>query len=552
VQQPLPAESVRVARRRHPAFVAGLALAVLAGTACGGRRAAGTVPDTPDPNPAAPHENGARPSIPAAAAAVSASSKPATPPPIETPGGGSVAALRATIDGLLARPHLARSSWAIDIRSLDQNDTLYALRARSLMMPASNMKVLTVAAAAERLGWDYRFETTLFASGPVVNGTLQGDLVVRGTGDPTIGERLDRAGGTFDAWAELLASYGLRAIEGRIIGDDNALDDEGIGAGWAWDYLADGYAAPTGALVYNENVTTLVVRPGASAEDAVTAALESDAAGLTLMNAALTGLAGESDTLGVRRVPGSNVLRLTGRLPFGSGERRIAVSVDNPTEYFVRALKSTLVRGGIAVSGAALDMDSLAAPIEAGRLLPLAVHQSAPLADVATVVMKVSQNLYADTLFKTMGRAGGSGTAEAGRKAVAEVLSDWAIEPESYVMYDGSGLSRYNYVTAEVLVRVLRRMHADPRHAAPFIATLPVGAVDGSLARRFAGRPAERRVRAKTGSISNVRSLSGYVTTAGGETLAFAILANHFTAPQREIDDVTDAIVDALASFRRE
>jgi PBP4 family serine-type D-alanyl-D-alanine carboxypeptidase len=151
-----------------------------------------------------------------------------------------------------------------------------------------------------------------------------------------------------------------------------------------------------------------------------------------------------------------------------------------------------------------------------------------------------------------MGRASGSGTAEAGRKAAAEVLAGWGIEPDSYVMYDGSGLSRYNYVTADMLVRILRRMHEDPRHAAPFIATLPIGAVDGSLARRYVGRPAERRVWAKTGSISNVRSLSGYVLTAGGETLAFAILANHFTAPQSEIDAVTDAIVDTLASFRRE
>jgi D-alanyl-D-alanine carboxypeptidase/D-alanyl-D-alanine-endopeptidase (penicillin-binding protein 4) len=330
----------------------------------------------------------------------------------------------------LSNPALARSTWAIDIRSLDRNDTLYALRSRSLMMPASNMKVVTVAAAAERLGWDYRFETALLASGPIVNGTLRGDLVVRGTGDPTIGKRSGSPTGTFDAWADLLASQGIHRIDGGIIGDDNALDDEGIGAGWAWDYLADGYAAPTGALAYNDDVTTLAVRAGANAGDTVTATLDSDAAGLTLVNSATTGLTSDADTLGLRRVPGSNALRLDGRLPPGA-ERLIAVSVDNPTEYFVRALKSALTARGIAVAGAALDMDSLAAPIDPGTLSPLVAHQSVPLADIATVVMKVSQNMYADTLFKTMGRASGSGTAEAGRKAAAEVLAGWGIEPDS-------------------------------------------------------------------------------------------------------------------------
>jgi D-alanyl-D-alanine carboxypeptidase/D-alanyl-D-alanine-endopeptidase (penicillin-binding protein 4) len=420
------------------------------------------------------------------------------------------------------------------------------------MMPASNMKIVTVAVAAERLGWDYRFETSLFRSGPIVDGVLRGDLVVRGTGDPTIGAPSGASADAFAAWADSLAAQGIRRIEGRIIGDDNAFDDEGIGAGWAWDYLAEGYAAPVSALTYNAGVTALIVRPGRRTGDRVAATLDSPAAGLTLVNAALTGLETDTDTLALRRVPGSTELRLEGRVPGNAGERRVMVSVDNPTEYFVRALRSVLSESGIEVRGDAVDMDRLAIPIDPSALRPLAVTHSVPLLDIATVVMKISQNLYADTLFKAVGRASGSGTADTGRKAVAEVLTTWGIEPDSYVIYDGSGLSRYNYVTADMLVRILQRMHDDSRHAASFAATLPIGAVDGSLAKRFVGRPAAGRVRAKTGSISNVRSLAGYVDTDGGETLVFAILANHFTVPQGEIDAVTDAIVDALAAFRRE
>jgi D-alanyl-D-alanine carboxypeptidase/D-alanyl-D-alanine-endopeptidase (penicillin-binding protein 4) len=460
--------------------------------------------------------------------------------------------LRETIDRLLAQPTLARASWAVEVRSLDRQDTLYAWNARKLMMPASNMKVVTVAVAAERLGWDYRFETTLLAAGPVVNGTLQGDLVVRGTGDPTIGSEAEDSSTTFETWAELLQSVGIRRIDGRILGDDNVFDDEGIGAGWAWDYLAEGYAAPVGALAYKSDATTLSVAPGPRLGGPVSAAIESDAAGLTLVNHATTGLDSESDTLTLRRVPGSSDLRLDGRIPQSSKTRLMMISVDNPTEYFVRALRSVLVKKGIAVTGAALDMDALPSPIDSKTLTPLVVHDSPPLADIATVVMKISHNMYADTLFKTMGGGTGTATADEGRKVAAEVLRDWGIEAESYVMYDGSGLSRYNYVCADLLVRILRRMHGDPRHAGAFIRTLPVGAVDGSLARRYVNRPAAGRVRAKTGSISNVRSLSGYVDAAGGETLAFAILANHFTAPQSEIDAVIDDVVDVLAVFRRE
>jgi D-alanyl-D-alanine carboxypeptidase/D-alanyl-D-alanine-endopeptidase (penicillin-binding protein 4) len=527
-------------------------------TACASR---GAPPAAVDPSKTSP-------AVPEPAPAQAAAATPPGPPPVPKPTAlpepppapdpdvrttspaQPIALLRRTIDELLSDPALARSTWAIDIRSLDTNDTLYASNARKLMMPASNMKVVTIAAAAERLGWDYRFETTLLRSGPIVNGTLQGDLVVRGTGDPTITRRSSAQ--TFEAWAELLAGHGIRRIDGRIIGDDSAFDDEGIGAGWAWDYLAEGYAAPVGALAYDNDATMLAVKPGPRAGAPVVAAIESNAAGLTLINAASTAPDDEPETLTLRRVPGSPDLRLEGRMPVRSTERLLTVSVDNPTEYFVRTLHSVLVEKGIVVTGAAIDMDRLPAPPDPAALQPVAVHHSPPLADIATVVMKISQNMYADTLLKATGRAAGTATAEGGRKAVAEVLSGWGIEPESYVMYDGSGLSRYNYVTADMLVRILRRMHEDPKHAAPFLATLPVGARDGSLARRYVDRPAAGRVWAKTGSIANVRSLSGYVETAGGEMLVFAILANHFTVKPGDIDAVTDAIVDALASFRRE
>ncbi len=479
-------------------------------------------------------------------ASCAARQPPATPATLAvTP----VQQLRLEIERLLAAPGLERSVWALKIQSLDRGDTLYEANARKLMMPASNMKIVTVAAAAERLGWDHRFETTLLATGPVVDGTLQGDLVVRGTGDPSIGRGAEGAT-PFEDWANRLASSGLRRIAGRIVGDDDAFEDEGLGAGWAWDYLAYGYAAPSGALEYNDDTIDLVVRPGASRGEPVDAALRSEGSGLSLVNAATTGAEGEAETLALRRMPGSSVLRLEGTLPRGSAEQVLPVSVDNPTAYFVQSLRSVLIGRGIQVDGEALDVDTLPSPLDLSNAQSLLIHRSPPLSELAKVVMKVSQNMYADTFLKAMGRSN-AGSVKEGRKVVAEVLKEWGIDPDSYVMYDGSGLSRYNYVTADMLVQILRRMHESSTHAAAFRATLPIGGEDGSLARRYQGSPAARKVWAKTGSISNVRALSGFVETVGHENLVFSILANHFTVPQSEIDAVTDAIVEALARFTR-
>jgi D-alanyl-D-alanine carboxypeptidase/D-alanyl-D-alanine-endopeptidase (penicillin-binding protein 4) len=165
--------------------------------------------------------------------------------------------------------------------------------------------------------------------------------------------------------------------------------------------------------------------------------------------------------------------------------------------------------------------------------------------------MKVSQNLYAETLLRTLGAQREDPTAEGGRKVVQQVLESWGIPPDGLVQRNGSGLSRYDYVTAETLVRILTRMHRDPRHADRFADTLPLAGRDGTLARRMKETRAEGNARAKTGSIANVRALSGYVRTLDDEMLAFSIIVNTFSAPQETVDAVADRIVERLANFTR-
>lgn len=455
-------------------------------------------------------------------------------------------------------PVMAHGMWGVHVRSLDRGDVLFAQNANKLMMPASNMKILTMAATAEQLGWDYRFPTTLETLGAVEDGTLRGDLIVRGGGDPTISTRDNRNELVFDEWAAALKSAGITAIDGRIIGDDQAFDDEGIGPGWSWDYLEAGYAAPIGALQYNENTADVIIAPGAAAGDPAIVRI-APGAGYTIINRVLTGQPkpqGEPrGPINIQRRIDSPVLMLSGEIPLGSEEMRRTVAVLNPTLYFAQSLKDALIARGITVAGDAVDIDDVVPELTNGgshERHVLVTTQSPPLREVGTVLMKVSQNQYAETFLKSIGAArGGLGTTNAGRRAAAEVFTNWGIPSDGYVMSDGSGLSRYNYIAPATITTILGKMHADPRHRDAFLATLPIAGKDGTISNRMRGTPAEGNAIAKTGSIANVRSLSGYVKTRNGETLAFSIIANDFVIPSATVTWIADLAVEILANFRR-
>jgi len=348
-----------------------------------------------------------------------------------------------------------------------------------------------------------------------------------------------------------LKSAGVYRIDGRIVGDDNAFDDAGLGGGWAWDYLQYGYAAPVGALQFNEDEAALTIRPGAREGDPVFVELSSGS-GLRLFNRAVTGPPKSALPLEYDRRSDSPTLDVAGTMAIDAAPITYEVAVVNPTVFFARALKDALTARGIDVAGDAIDGDDVVNLQPAAVRHELVRTESPPLRDVATVLMKVSQNLYAETLLKAAGAAGGGlGTTEGGRVATRKLLESWGISPNSYVQTDGSGLSRYNYLTADMLVTILEHIYRDPRHRDPFIATLPIAGRDRIVANRMRMSLAENNARAKTGSIANVRALTGFVTTRDGEVLAFSILANHFTAPAATVNWITDLAVKTLANFTR-
>jgi D-alanyl-D-alanine carboxypeptidase/D-alanyl-D-alanine-endopeptidase (penicillin-binding protein 4) len=443
--------------------------------------------------------------------------------------------------------------WGVDIRSLDTGEPIFELDADRLMMPASNMKIATVAAAAEILGWTHRFTTTLETSAPVRDGVLEGDLFVRGGGDPTINARDGRNAAVLGEWHAALRAAGIRAIAGRIVGDDQRFDDEGLGQGWAWDYLQFGYAAPVGALQFNENLATLTIGPSAFPGEAALVSL-SPGSGLRLVNRVRTVAVGTATEVGFKRRLDAPVLEVNGVISIGAATATRTVAVVNPTVFFAQSLKGALIDGGIDVAGEAVDMDDIAPELAAtaGERRVLASTESPPLSAIATVLMKVSQNLYAESLIKAIGsHRNGLGTFEGGLSEVRSTLTAWGIPPDAYVMADGSGLSRYNYVTARGVSTVLERLYKDPRHREAFTATLPIAGKDGSLNTRMRRTRAEGNAVAKTGSISNVRTLSGYVRTRDGETLVFSILANDFVISAATVNWIADLAVEHLANFTR-
>jgi D-alanyl-D-alanine carboxypeptidase/D-alanyl-D-alanine-endopeptidase (penicillin-binding protein 4) len=458
-------------------------------------------------------------------------------------------ALATDLNRIFDAPVMEQGLWGVEVKSLDTGRILYARNARTLMMPASNMKILTLAAAAETLGWDYRFKTVLQSPAPIDNGVLEGDLIVRGTGDPTINSRNNRASLVFDEWAAALKAAGIARVEGNIVGDDTAFDGARLGQGWSWDYLQYGYAAPIGALEYNEDIATLSIGPGAAPGERAALAVTAGS-GLQIVNQTTTGESQSRTTIDFDRRPTESVLVVSGSIARDAPAVSREVAVVNPTEYFVQALKDALVMRGIGISGEAFDarVHPYVPGPETTRVL--ATSLSPPLRDVATVMMKVSQNLYAETLLKAVGVVKtGTGSTEAGRNAARDVFARWNIAPGGYVQADGSGLSRYDYVTAEMVVTILEHMFRDPPHHDAFVPTLPVAGKDGTIGSRMKNTRAEGNATAKTGSIANVRALSGYVRTRDGETLVFSLLANSFTIPAATVNWIADLAVESMANL---
>lgn len=499
-----------------------------------------TVPGTPPvavPDPSVP---------PAVATAAPAASVPA-------PALSRAERLAQSLDAVLAEPAFTRATVGVVVQALDSGETLFRRHGQTWLVPASTMKVLTAVAAADRLGWSYRFETRLVALGPIRDGVLDGDLLVVGSGDPTITPRHPSRVDVFSRWAETLRAQGLRRINGHVIGDDRAIAAPGLGIGWAWDDLVEDYGAAYGALQYRDSVVDVTMGPGRTPGAPPVVYLSPANHGLLVDVQAVTSAEGTAASLAVSRPLGTRFLEVRGQAPLDHEPVTLPVAVANPTLYYAGELRATLQRHGIAVDGAAIDIDDETDRPRASDGTVLLVDQSAPLSEIVTQMLEWSLNSYAETLLVAMDLDGlGPATAGDGIRALRATLEALGVPPETYHPRDGSGLSRNDYLSADALVATLAAAWRRPDLRDGLRAALPVAGGAGTLGRRLKGTPGEGRVLAKTGSMSNVRSLAGYVDTLAGEPLAFAILTNGFDARASEIDAAVDALLLALVALPRE
>ncbi|WP_345556597.1 D-alanyl-D-alanine carboxypeptidase/D-alanyl-D-alanine endopeptidase [Streptomonospora halophila] len=494
-----------------------------------------------------PRRTAVRAGSAAVAAAASAALLAAGAVPASAESATGVADLRSDIDSLLADSRLEGATSGVLVRSLTRGDVLYRGSARTELIPASNAKLLTSAAAMEVLGADYRFTTTVSAGEDPGDGVVDGDLHLVGTGDPTL---------TSDAVDELaaeVADSGVGVVTGDLVADDTWFDAERLSPAWDPADRPYYYSAQISALTlaansdYDTGVVDVDATPGGAQGDAVDVALSPMTDNLSLANEAATGAADAPSTFGVSRKPDTNEFTAEGELPVGRTYSTLR-TVDEPTDHAAHLFAASLEEHGVKVAG---DVERGTAP---QRSVPVAERSSMELGELLTPFLKLSNNGHAEILMKAMGReAAGEGGWDAGIAVATRALHRLGVPTHAVELDDGSGLARSDRLTAATTVRLLERVRHQPwfgtwRDALP-LAGAPEHMVGGTLSGRMGGTAAAGNVRAKTGTLSGVSALSGYVTTAGGERLVFSIINNGYAgaAPR----DIQDAIAVRLAEFTR-
>ncbi|HEY0459285.1 MAG TPA: D-alanyl-D-alanine carboxypeptidase/D-alanyl-D-alanine-endopeptidase [Pyrinomonadaceae bacterium] len=468
--------------------------------------------------------------------------------------------LQAKIRQTLLHPDLRRGSIGIKIALLDSGKVVFENDAEKYFMPASNMKSFTVAAAMEKLSPNFRFVTSVFAaSQPDASGTIKGDLTVYGRGDVSFSTAFydgDYYKG-LDNLVDKITAAGVKRIEGSVVGDESYFSGSSLPPGWEWDDLQWYYGAEVSALPLNDNALDLTVKPASVGAPCIVNLLPFNPV-VRIINTCLTTAAGVKRDLTVKKDLDQNTLEISGTMSVGDKGFTDYVAVSHPAELFVALLKQRLEQKGVVVTGqprvigakekAFLAVASQNAPF------PIAQIESPPFSLIAAKTLKPSQNMYTETILRTLGEQLGDKTnpkqtsAERGIAVVRNFLNEIGVAPDGLIQFDGSGLSRHNLVTPASLVTVYTYMAKQSRYSQAWLDSLTIGGVDGTLKTRFKGVRTRGNVRGKTGTIDQVSALSGYVTTAAGERLVFSIIVNGVNDSGARTD-IIDEIVGHLADF---
>jgi D-alanyl-D-alanine carboxypeptidase/D-alanyl-D-alanine-endopeptidase (penicillin-binding protein 4) len=455
-----------------------------------------------------------------------------------------VEAFKNAVERILTHPCLKKDRYGIEIYSLDRQETLFAVRENTLFIPASNLKLLTTAVALMTLGPDYRYPTQLYSTGTLSDGVLNGDLYIKGFGDPKFV--------TEQMWllVNSLANLPVKKITGNLYADETFFDSERRLGTWGKAGNTAAYNAPLGALSFNFNTVTAFVSPGPGPGSPVRVLLEPKTEFTTVANQAKTVATGQASHLLVNRLDrgGVNEITVSGTLAVGHPREHYFLNITDPARYTVKVLRKYFGHAGIEFAG----NTGLKAVPKGARLL--LTHESEPIALALRGLNKFSNNFVAEQILKTLGALhfGRPGTTAKGLKVMGEYLGKLGFKPGAFQVLDGSGLSRGNRLSAHQFIRTLRQVRENLGLYPEFISALGVMGVDGNVKKRMNGEENAPRARVKTGTLKGVSALSGYFQAEDGELFAFSILMNDLQCGNGQALQIQDRIVREGLKFKRE
>jgi serine-type D-Ala-D-Ala carboxypeptidase/endopeptidase (penicillin-binding protein 4) len=484
-------------------------------------------------------------------------------PPIR-PSGLLAQSLTKRLDKRLDAPPFDKSLWGVSV--MDHNGKLlYGRNERRLFTPASNAKLVVTAVAAALLPPDFRVRTSLYAAGPVVAGVLRGDLVLYGRGDPSFSRRCYATdtliAGVCDRdpfarlrlMADTLKARGIRQVQGDLVGDGSYFEAASLHPGWELFDLNWWYAAPVSALAFNDNSLDFVWQPGVAVGAPALISMWPDLGDVAFENRTVTVAAGGETDIADRffRQPGTAQVWAEGTVALDRPPRTESFAVADPNLFAARALRQALADAGVAVTGTTRSTTDSASYAGARARPPVAETVSRPVRDWIFPILNTSQNLFAEMLLKQLGKRFGRGGSWKEGLAVERrfLIDSMGIDSTEFYLSDGSGLSSENLISPHAFTRLLRYIRAHPR-ASTFAPGLPQAGGTGNLKTRFASTPLAGRVRAKTGSIAGVNTLSGYIERADGKPLAFSIELNHHALPTRAVLAAIDSVVVEIGKGR--